>query len=183
MFGFPPFDTIPPPPIIVESAMGSKPLPHICFAHALFRPFHQTDSPEKAKHFTVNGPLANIVTKLAPIWADPSVASTADGRKVVSFLLNLASCVRVLPPTGTPVLRNLDPRLLPVVGALCAADANLRGMYPAVADASVRTLKQKTIQGVFHSADEVLVGVGAIAWARMPSALCCLPVTASCLVQ
>lgn len=120
----------------------------------------QMDSPGEAKHFTVNGTLANIVKHFAPIWAAPSAADTADGKKVLSFLLNLVACVCVLPSENTPVFPKLDKRLLPVFGALCAADAELRGMYPAVAGAAVRTtLEAKSMKSLFQLADEVDVDV------------------------
>lgn len=120
----------------------------------------QVDSPGEAKHFTVNGTLSNIVRHFAPLWADPSATATADGKKVLSFLLNLVACVRVLPSESTPVLPKLDKRLLPAFGALCAGDPELRGVYPVVAGVAVRAmLEAKTMRGLFQLADELDVSV------------------------
>lgn len=120
----------------------------------------QVDSPSEAKHFTVNGTLPNIVKHFAPLWAVPSAAATADGKQVLSFLLNLVACVRVLPPESTPVFPKLDKRLLPAFGTMCAADPELRGMYPVVAGVAVTAmLEAKTMKGLFHLVDKVGVDI------------------------
>eukprot|EP00903_Cladosiphon_okamuranus_P009444 g9004.t1 len=120
----------------------------------------KTGSPGDAKHFTVNGTLSNIIRHLAPTWTHPSAIATADGKKILSFLLNLVACVCVLPSETTPVLPKLDKRLLPAFGALCAADPELRAMYPAVAGVAVSAmLETKTMKGLFQLAEEVDVGV------------------------
>eukprot|EP00752_Nemacystus_decipiens_P006605 g5942.t1 len=120
----------------------------------------KVDSPSEAKHFTVNGTLSNIVKHFVPIWADPSSIATTEGKKVLSFLLNLVACVCVLPSESVPVLPKLDKRLLPAFGALCAADPELRAMYPVVAGVSVRAmLEAKTMKGLFQLAEEVDVNV------------------------
>ncbi|CAM9931760.1 unnamed protein product, partial [Ectocarpus fasciculatus] len=122
----------------------------------------KVDCPSEAKDFTVNGTLANVVSHFAPTWSDPSRASTADGKKTVSFLLNIVSCVRALPPESVPVLPNLDKRLLPAFGALCSAEPELRRMYHTVAGVAVRAmLEQQTMKGLFHLAEEVDVDVDA----------------------
>ncbi|CAM9323185.1 unnamed protein product, partial [Ectocarpus sp. 12 AP-2014] len=77
-------------------------------------------SPLEAKQFTVSGTLVNIVDILAPLCVDPSLGTSADGPKVLEFLLNLVSCVCALPPVAQPVLSDLDERLLPAFGKLCA---------------------------------------------------------------
>lgn len=97
----------------------------------------QTDSPGEAKNFTVNGTLANVVKSLAPIWTDPACATTSDGKKVLSFLLNLVSCVYVLPPEAEPIFPDLDRRLLPALGTLCISEPELRRRYPEVGNMSV----------------------------------------------
>ncbi|CAB1103651.1 unnamed protein product [Ectocarpus sp. CCAP 1310/34] len=120
----------------------------------------KVDCPSEAKDFTVNGTLANVVSHFAPTWSDPSCASTADGKKTVSFLLNIVSCVLALPPESAPVLSNLDERILPAFCALCSAEPELRYMYPKVAGAVVGAmLEQKTIRDLFHLADTVGVDV------------------------
>lgn len=92
----------------------------------------------------------------ATTWADPSCTGTAEGRKVLSFLLNLVSCVCVLPPDNVPVVPALDSRLLPAFGALCAAEPELRRLYPDVGNAVVKAmLKEKTIYGLMELAMEV----------------------------
>ncbi|CAM9644246.1 unnamed protein product, partial [Ectocarpus sp. 12 AP-2014] len=91
------------------------------------------ESPCDAKLFTVNGTLANVVRHFAPTWSDPSRASTADGKKTLSFLLNIVSCVCAFPPENVPVLSNLDKRLLPAFGGLSSANPELRRLYPKVA--------------------------------------------------
>lgn len=126
------------------------------------RPRHapQTESPSDAKHFTVNGTLVNITNTLAPLWADPSRAATPDGRKALSFLLNVVSSVCVLPPEKEPVLPHLDKRLLPALGALCSAEQELRLVYPKLARIAVKAmLEEKTIRGLLKLADEVDVDV------------------------
>ncbi|CAB1109347.1 unnamed protein product [Ectocarpus sp. CCAP 1310/34] len=120
----------------------------------------KVDCPSEAKDFTVNGTLANVVSHFAPTWSDPSCASTADGKKTVSFLLNIVSCVLVLPPESASVLSNLDERILPAFCALCSAEPELRCMYPKVAGAVVGAmLEQKTMRDLFHLADMVGVDV------------------------
>ena len=120
----------------------------------------QTDSPSEAKHFTVTGTLANIVRHFAPTWADSTRAHTAEGKKVLSFLLNLVSCVCLLPSEDTPVLPSLDKRLLPAFGALCAAEPELRDTYSAVAGIALKAvLEAKTMKSLFQLADEAGVDV------------------------
>ena len=130
----------------------------------------------------MSGTLSNIVNHFAPIWAGSSGTSTADGKKVLSFLLNLVSCVCVLPPTGTPVLPSLDKRLLPAFGALCAAEPELRELYSVVAAVALRAmLEAKTTKGIFQLADEVGVDVDdctskdAVVQAMLASGKCLLP--------
>ncbi|CAN0185850.1 unnamed protein product, partial [Ectocarpus fasciculatus] len=142
----------------------------------------KVDCPSEAKDFTVNGTLANVVSHFAPTWSDPSRASTADGKKTVSFLLNIVSCVRALPPESVPVLPNLDKRLLPAFGALCSAEPELRRMYHTVAGVAVRAmLEQQTMKGLFHLAEEVDVDVDActtkesVVQALLVSGKCLLP--------
>ncbi|CAM9600789.1 unnamed protein product [Ectocarpus sp. 4 AP-2014] len=118
------------------------------------------ESPSDAKLFTVNGTLANVVRHFAPTWSDPSRASTADGKKTVSFLLNIVSCVCAFPPESVPVLSNLDKRLLPAFGGLSSANPELRRLYPKVAGTAVAAmLEQKTIRDLLHLADMVGVDV------------------------
>ncbi|CAM9388126.1 unnamed protein product [Ectocarpus fasciculatus] len=120
----------------------------------------KVDCPSEAKDFTVNGTLANVIKHFAPTWCDPSRASTADGKKTVSFLLNIVACVHALPPENVPVLSNLDKRLLPAFGALCSAEPELRRMYPKVAGAAVGAmLEQQSMRDLFHLADMVGVDV------------------------
>lgn len=120
----------------------------------------QTDSPSAAKQSTVNGTLANIVKHFAPTWAEPSCAVTADGRKVLSFLMNLVSCVSILPPESAPIFPELDGRLLPAFSQLCVAEPGLGRMYPAVAGVAVRaTLEEQTMKRLIQLADEVDVDV------------------------
>ncbi|CAM9644029.1 unnamed protein product [Ectocarpus fasciculatus] len=140
------------------------------------------ESPSDAKLFTVNGTLANVVRHFAPIWSDPSRASTADGKKTVSFLLNMVSCVCAFPPESVPVLSNLDTRLLPAFGALCSAEPELRCMYPKVAGTAVAAmLEQKTIRDLLHVADTVGVDVDSctsketMVQALLSSGKCLLP--------
>lgn len=66
----------------------------------------------------------------------------------------------VLPTDDVPVLPRLDKRLLPAFGALCAAEPELRRLYPAVAGAAVRAmLESKSMKGLFQLADEIDVDV------------------------
>lgn len=125
------------------------------------RPFpRQTDSPIAAKQSTVKGTLANVVKHFAPTWADPSRAATQDGRKVLAFLINLVSCVSVLPPENVPVFPELDSRLLPAFSQLCVAQPDLRQMYPAVAGVAAKVmLEGKTLKGLVQLADEVDVDI------------------------
>lgn len=103
-------------------------------------PPRQTDSPSEAKNFTVNGTLENVIKTLAPIWANPANAATADGKKVLSVLLSLVSCVCVLPPESEDFLSRLDGRLLPAIAALCAAEPDLCRRYPEVGRVSVEAV-------------------------------------------
>ncbi|CBJ33668.1 Hypothetical leucine rich repeat protein [Ectocarpus siliculosus] len=142
----------------------------------------KVDCPSEAKDFTVNATLANVISHFAPTWSDPSRASKADGKKTVSFLLNIVSCVRALPPESVPVLSNLDKRLLPAFGALCSAEPELRRMYHTVAGVAVRAmLEQQTMKGLFQLAEEVDVDVDActskesVIQALLASGKCLLP--------
>ncbi|CAB1105732.1 unnamed protein product [Ectocarpus sp. CCAP 1310/34] len=119
-------------------------------------------SPSEAKQATVKGSLANVVKHFATIWADPSRSGTVEERKVLSFLLNVVSCVCVLPPENVPVLPELDSRLLPAFGALCASEPELRRLYPDVGGAAVKAmLEEKTMQSLFELATEVGADVTA----------------------
>lgn len=107
----------------------------------------------------MNGTVPNIVSKFAPIWNKPSCATTPDGKKLVAFLLNLVSCVCVLPPESE-VLPCLDKRLLPAFGVLCAAEPELRQLYPSLADVSViAMLEEKTMKSLIQLAEEADVDV------------------------
>eukprot|EP00752_Nemacystus_decipiens_P011519 g10228.t1 len=99
-----------------------------------------TSSPGDAKTFTVKGTLSNIVRHFRSVWTDPESAATADGKKVLSFLLSVISCVCALPPEDTPVIPTVDGGLLPVLGAFCAAESGLRTMYPVVAGAAALSM-------------------------------------------
>lgn len=115
----------------------------------------QTDSPGEAKNFTVNGTLANVVKSLAPFWADPACATTSDGKKVLSFLLNLVSCVCVLPPEAAPIFPDLDRRLLPAMGTLCASEPELCRRYPEVGNMSLgAALERKSMLDLCMLAQE-----------------------------
>ncbi|CAM9898817.1 unnamed protein product [Ectocarpus sp. 4 AP-2014] len=119
-------------------------------------------SPSEAKQATVKGSLANVVKHFATIWADPSRTGTVEERKVLSFLLNVVSCVCVLPPEDVVVLPELDGRLLPAFGALCASEPELRRLYPDVGGAAVKAmLEEKTMQSLFELATEVGADVTA----------------------
>lgn len=100
----------------------------------------QISSPAEAKNFTVNGTLSNVIRHFGSVWTDPASAATADGKKVLSFLLNIVSCVCALPSDDTPVLSKLDKRLFPALGALCVAEHELRKMYSAVAGAAAASM-------------------------------------------
>ncbi|CAM9505455.1 unnamed protein product [Scytosiphon promiscuus] len=120
----------------------------------------KSESPRDAKHFTVHGTLVNISNTLAPVWADPSRATSPDGKKTLSFLLNVVSSVCVLPPEDEPVVPHLDKRLLLALGGLCSADLELRSMYPELATTAMRAmLEENTIRGLLQLADEVHVDV------------------------
>ncbi|CBN75537.1 conserved unknown protein [Ectocarpus siliculosus] len=120
----------------------------------------KTDSPLEAKQFTVNGTLVNIVDVLAPLWVDSSRAASADGPKVLAFLLNLVSCVCALPPVAEPVLPDLDKRLLPAFGTLCATEPGIYRMYPEIGGVAARALlASQTMRDLFELADEVDVDV------------------------
>ncbi|CAM9974635.1 unnamed protein product [Ectocarpus sp. 4 AP-2014] len=120
----------------------------------------KTDSPIAAKQSTVRGTLANVVKHFAPTWADPPRAATQDGRKVLAFLINLVSCVSVLPPENVPVFPELDSRLLPAFSQLCVTQPDLRQMYPAVAGVAAKVmLEGKTLKGLVQLADEVDVDI------------------------
>ncbi|CAM9218603.1 unnamed protein product, partial [Ectocarpus sp. 12 AP-2014] len=120
----------------------------------------KTDSPLEAKQFTVNGTLVNIVDVLAPLWVDPSRDAFAYGPKVLAFLLNLVSCVCALPPVAEPVLPDLDKRLLPAFGTLCATEPEMYRMYPEVGGvAATALLGSQTMRDLFELADEVDVDV------------------------
>lgn len=90
----------------------------------------QTTSPSRAKEFTVNGTLEYIIDILAPWWADPVLAATPDGKKALTFLLDIVSCVSVLPPAHVSVLPKLDKRLLPTFADLCATEPRLYQTTP-----------------------------------------------------
>lgn len=80
----------------------------------------------------------------------------------MSFLLNVVSCVCVLPPEDVLVLPELDSRLLPAFGALCASEPELRRLYPDVGGAAVKAmLEEKTMQSLFELATEVGADVTA----------------------
>ncbi|CAB1108795.1 unnamed protein product [Ectocarpus sp. CCAP 1310/34] len=120
----------------------------------------KTESPLEAKQFTVNGTLVNIVDVLAPLWVDSSRGASADGPKVLAFLLNLVSCVCALPPVAEPVLPDLDKRLLPAFGTLCATEPEIYRMYPEVGGVAARALLAiQTMRDLFELADEVDVDV------------------------
>lgn len=100
----------------------------------------QTKSPSRAKDFTVNGTLEYIIDILAPVWADPVLAATPDGKKALTFLLDVVSCVSVLPPENVLVLPKLDKRLLPAFAFLCASEPMLCRSYPEVGGATVKPM-------------------------------------------
>lgn len=88
----------------------------------------------------MHGTLANIVQCLAPFWADPARATTSEGLKALHFLLDIISCVCVLPPESEPVLPDIDQCLLQSIGVLCANDPMLCGRYPEVGQGAVRAM-------------------------------------------
>lgn len=109
-------------------------------------PPRQTDSPSEAKHFTMIGTLGNIVDRLAPFWANSAPAATPERTKTLLFLLNIVSCVGVLPPDSEAALPCLDKRLLPALGVVCAGDPALCRAYPEVGALAVRTMiEDKTL--------------------------------------
>lgn len=66
----------------------------------------------------------------------------------------------LLPSEDTSDLPSLDERLIPAFGALCAAEPELRDIYPAVAGVSLRAiLEAKTMRALFQLADEAAVDV------------------------
>lgn len=132
----------------------------VCCPHPFPPSPCQIDSPSAAKKSTVEGTLANIVKHFASTWADPTSAATADGRKVLSFLINLVSCVSVLPPESVPIFPHLDSRLLPAFGRLCVAESELRRTYQGVAIMASRAiLEAMTMKTLFGLAEEVHVDV------------------------
>eukprot|EP00903_Cladosiphon_okamuranus_P016294 g15026.t1 len=113
-------------------------------------------TPRYAKEFILNSTLTTIVDTFSPEWTK----DTSDKKKVLSFLLNVVACACVLPPEDVVVLPTLDERLLPAFGALCAADPELRGMYPVVSFVAVGAiLKAKRWKNLIQLAEEVDVDI------------------------
>lgn len=83
----------------------------------------------------------NIIDTFARFWFDPSHAVTPDGQKVLSFLLNLVSCVCALPPENEPVFHALPSRLIFVLGDLCSAAPELCATYPQMASTVVNAMR------------------------------------------
>ncbi|CAM9740007.1 unnamed protein product [Choristocarpus tenellus] len=88
------------------------------------------ESPAKAKDFLVRGTLKSIIRSLSPLWLDESTANNSEGREVFLHLLDLISCVHLLPPKSVDVLPRVDARLLPALGLFCAGDRESSWRYP-----------------------------------------------------
>lgn len=122
----------------------------------------QTKSPSKAKRFTVKGTLEYIIDILAPVWADPAHAATPDGRKTLTFLMDVVSCVSVLPPENVRVLPELDKRLLPAFAVLCASEPRLCQSYPEVGNTAMKAmLNSKTLLDLCLLTREVDVDISS----------------------
>lgn len=104
----------------------------------------QTESPRASKSYAANETLAGIVQVLAPLWVDKARSATPDGKEVMSFLLNVVSCVYLLPPESELTLPCLDIRLLPAFASLCASEPYLSRRYPEIAGVAVRIDKTMT---------------------------------------
>ncbi|CAM9461806.1 unnamed protein product [Ectocarpus sp. 4 AP-2014] len=89
-----------------------------CLGFAVMKP---TESPTTSKRFVVNKTLETIVEIFAPLWADKARSATPDGKKVLSSLLNVVSCVCALPLESELSLPCLDKRLLPAFASLCTS--------------------------------------------------------------
>lgn len=113
-------------------------------------------SPAKAKAFTIRGTLRNIVAELAPLWANPALASTPDGKKTLQYLLDAVSSVSLLPPEGESIFLQLDDRLLPALGVLCAAEPTLCQRYAEIGDQAVQAmLAQKPMRELYFLGDKI----------------------------
>lgn len=98
------------------------------------------ESPAQAKNFTIRGILRNIVRGLVPIWADPARVATQQGKKILVFLLDIISCIRILSPEHELILPQLDERLLPALGHLCASCPALVREYPELGGEALKAL-------------------------------------------
>lgn len=125
-------------------------------------PFTKVESPAKAKAFTVRGTLQNIVAALAPIWVDPALAGTPDGKKTLQYLLDIVSSICLLPPEGEPVIPQVDDRLLAALGLLCATEPTLCQRYVEIGSQAVQAmLAHKPMRELCLLADRIDVDVNS----------------------
>lgn len=97
-------------------------------------------SPAEAKTTVFNGIFLSITQTFEPFWECPFNSDDPNCRKVVTYLLDIASSICVLPPEDVP-LPQLDTRLVEAFGILCASDPGLfLGRYPEMGEAALRAL-------------------------------------------
>lgn len=94
-----------------------------------------------AKESVFNADLVNVAERLETFWVNPSVADTPTGRRVVEYLLGVASSICMLPPEGL-LLPQLDPKLAEAFGVLCCSQPSLLDKFPEVGGAAMRALLQ-----------------------------------------
>lgn len=94
-----------------------------------------------AKEAVFNADFVNVTGSLESFWANLSAADTPTGRRVVEYLLSVASSICMLPPEGL-LLPQLDARLVEAFGVRCCSQPSLLDKFPEVGGAAIRAVLQ-----------------------------------------
>ncbi|CAM9598880.1 unnamed protein product, partial [Hapterophycus canaliculatus] len=101
----------------------------------------QLKSPATGKKYVYDADFLNITHSFKSVWADPSAAHDSTWTAVVTYLLDMASAICILPPEGV-LLPHLDPQLVKAFGELCSSQPSLLDRFPEVGGAALRALLQ-----------------------------------------
>ncbi|CAM9500557.1 unnamed protein product, partial [Hapterophycus canaliculatus] len=101
----------------------------------------QQKSPATGKRYVFDADFLNITHSFKSVWADPSAAHDSNWTAVVTYLLDMASAICILPPEGV-LLPHLDPQLVEAFGKVCSSQPSLLDRFPEVGGAALRALLQ-----------------------------------------
>ncbi|CAN0100502.1 unnamed protein product [Scytosiphon promiscuus] len=102
----------------------------------------QLKSPATGKKYVFQADFLNIMHSFKPIWRHPSAIRDSTWTMVVTYLLDIASAICILPPEGV-LLPELDPLLVESFGVVCSTQPSLLDRFPEVGGAALRVLLQK----------------------------------------